>query len=449
MTTQAFGQGSSFAVDDMVALDLGSDAGVAHGIDEETSVEAPSPYAYVFYATQNTYACSVLVNIRQLKDVFETKYRIHVLITNEVSLSYVEALEDSGATVSLQAAPALANGTEGAGYYQDCLLKLYGFRMHQIDTSLKRVIVMDSDQLVLRNLDYLFEDKIEADLAAPRAYWIAKETFSTAFMVITLSDRVWHVVEKALDNIQIDKYDMDIANELFGDTVLMLPGHFVTLNSHWEDWNLPKWFHKPEAIVAGITNGTHEVAWSETQDLNKREQAQQGSQFEPSNYETAPDGQLKDSTQANGNKKGTSESLPKMTTDVNLPTLPKIKDDDSQMADDLLPDTIPGIVNPSKHSDGKPHLPGGIAPPSHGKSSSEVMSTETLDLKDKRYYNELYELYKQVSVLHFTAMGKPWGVNEQMLKDGRPDAHPVFREQFMTWRKVARDICPTDIVVEL
>lgn len=35
MTTQAFGQGSSFAVDDMVALDLGSDAGVAHGIDEE------------------------------------------------------------------------------------------------------------------------------------------------------------------------------------------------------------------------------------------------------------------------------------------------------------------------------------------------------------------------------------------------------------------------------
>ncbi|THV89163.1 nucleotide-diphospho-sugar transferase, partial [Aureobasidium pullulans] len=207
---------------------------------------------------------------------------------------------------------------------------------------------------------------------------------------------------------------MDIANELFGDTVLMLPGHFVTLNSHWEDWNLPKWFHKPEAIVAGITNGTHEVAWSETQDLNKREQAQQGSQFEPFNYETAPDGQLKDSTQANGNKKGTSESLPKMTTDVNLPTLPKIKDDDSQMADDLLPDTIPGIVNPSKHSDGKPHLPGGIAPPSHGKSSSEVMSTETLDLKDKRYYNELYELYKQVSVLHFTAMGKPWGVNEQM-----------------------------------
>lgn len=39
MTTQAFGQGSSFAVDDMVALDLGSDAGVAHGIDEETAVE--------------------------------------------------------------------------------------------------------------------------------------------------------------------------------------------------------------------------------------------------------------------------------------------------------------------------------------------------------------------------------------------------------------------------
>lgn len=30
---------------------------------------------------------------------------------------------------------------------------------------------------------------------------------------------------------------------LLGDTVMMLSGEYATLNSHWEDWTLPSWYH--------------------------------------------------------------------------------------------------------------------------------------------------------------------------------------------------------------
>ncbi|GAB7347363.1 hypothetical protein MBLNU459_g4298t2 [Dothideomycetes sp. NU459] len=132
-----------------------------------STASKPETFAYVFYATQNLYACSVLVNIERLQTLLKTKHRIFVLVTPEVSEDYIDAFELRNVTVSVQDAPPIADG--GAFYYQDSLLKLYGFRMHEIDPSLTRVIVMDSDQLVLRNLDRLFEG-IEVDLAAPRAY---------------------------------------------------------------------------------------------------------------------------------------------------------------------------------------------------------------------------------------------------------------------------------------
>lgn len=321
--------------------------------------------------------------------------------------------------------------------------------MHHIDPSLRRVIVLDSDQLILKPLDHLFHmDDLNVDLAAPRAYWIAKETFSTAFMVITLSNRVWRKVEQALENIRINQYDMDIANEVFGDEVLMLPGSFVALNSHWEDWNLPRWFHGPE-IVAQVSNGTgmREVAKFENEDLNKRQEKERngGYEFEASNYEpssTVLEGKDSTSTSAESNK------------ETHL--LPKKSDEKSSTAghphpsSGRLPDTIPGIMSPPK--DGKSHPQDTAIPPSQASSTErELTTTESSnnDLKSRFLYNELFELYKQVSVLHYTAMAKPWGTNAMMIDQQRPDAHPVFKEQFMTWRKVAKDICPPGLIGEL
>lgn len=496
--TQMFGQGSSFANDDVVektqvdtgvggegngtSLDMVQDLDVVHADEEElvevsrykvttfwlsyanigyfthhfitmliSDYQTPSPYAYVFYATQNAYACSVLVNIRQLRSIHKTPHRIFVLLTSDVSPAYFTAFEDAGATISLQTPPSLHNGTEGAGYYQDCLLKLLAFKMQELDPSLQKVIVLDSDQLILNNLDHLFTTGIDVDVAAPRAYWIAKEAFSTAMMVITLSASLWRKVEQALKDIRLNQYDMDVANELFGDTVLMLPGSFVALNSHWEDWNLPSWFHEHGANNGdGDTGVAEESGDASVRDLYKRqkEDEQGGYDFKPTDYEPVA---------ATPGSKDAEPSTSEEDEKEAPPAFPEIPDKtplgDSIPSNDELPATIPDqTTNPSKHSDGKPHLPDGIAP-SHPSSNNtttpavQVISEE--ELKKRQYYTELFDLYTQVSVLHFTAMGKPWGVNKQRILEQRPEAHPLFKEQFLTWRKIAKEICPLDIVVEL
>lgn len=118
--------------------------------------------------------------------------------------------------------------------------------------------MLDSDQLSLRSLDSLFELP-EVDLAAPRAFWIDKGAFASTLMLITLSDRLWEKINAGMQMIEGRVYDMDLVNNILGDTVLMLPGNYVTLNSHFEDWNLPNWFG-PEAKFrhTGIVDRTKE-----------------------------------------------------------------------------------------------------------------------------------------------------------------------------------------------
>ena len=46
------------------------------------------------------------------------------------------------------------------------------------------------------------------------------------------------------------------------------------------------------------------------------------------------------------------------------------------------------------------------------------------------------------SVIHFSALGKPWTVTEDTVRQQRPDAHPLLSEQFRTWRETAAMVCP-------
>lgn len=204
-------------------------------------------FSYVFYATSSSYACSALVNIHQLQTLGSI-VPIHVLVSDKVPQIYMEAFEAAGVTTHLEMSPKLPLSQDE--YYQDCLLKLLVFKMHTLDPSLKRVLLFDSDQLILKHFDHLFYEIPRVDLAAPRAYWLRAEqaVFSSAFMLINLSDRLWDKVNKTLPASggpggAESKVDMDIMNDELGDTATVLSGEYVTLNSHWEDWDLPNWYH--------------------------------------------------------------------------------------------------------------------------------------------------------------------------------------------------------------
>lgn len=213
--------------------------------------------AYLFYATENAYACAALVNIHRLNTIFSTKYRIIALVTPDLSKEYISAFESLGATVIIRDPPPLHS--ESNEYYTGCLLKLLSFQIHEIIPSIHRILVLDSDQLILKDLDRLF-DLPEADLAAPHAYWLpSKEpAISTAFLLIQPNPRTWRMVQRAIDKISANTYDMDLVNEIFGKTALILSGSYVALNSHWADWNLPPWFQAQESLVKEIVGSDNE-----------------------------------------------------------------------------------------------------------------------------------------------------------------------------------------------
>lgn len=227
------------------ALELGSISSTKH--------------AYVFYATLDEYACSVLVNIQLLRLVHHSKLRIIVLVSDGVSHEYHTKFKSLDAEVVVE--KPLALHPESVEYYRDCLLKLAAYRMHEMELSapVQRVLVLDSDQLILKNLDHLF-DLPSADVYAPRAYWIEKEDkkpfLSSTLMLIQPNPELWKQIQDTVATLPAHQYDMDIVNSLFGDQALLLPDSYVVLNSHWEDHKVPLWFTPENGEPAGnVTEG--------------------------------------------------------------------------------------------------------------------------------------------------------------------------------------------------
>lgn len=187
---------------------------------QQAVLAAPSPpddhsgFAYVFYATADSYACSVLVNIERLQ-YLHARYPVHILASSALSQPYLDAFEAHGAVVHIEEPPPLP--ASRSGYYDDCLLKLLSFKLHQLSPGLQRVLVFDSDQFIMRNLDDLFTALPTVDLASPRAYWLGKDVLATTFMMISLSDRLWDAVSDALSHLEEGDFDMDVINKLLGE----------------------------------------------------------------------------------------------------------------------------------------------------------------------------------------------------------------------------------------
>ncbi|ROV95593.1 hypothetical protein VSDG_05304 [Cytospora chrysosperma] len=320
-------------------------------------------FAYVFYATADLYACSTLVNIHRLRTLNST-VPIHVLASEYLSIPYMDALQDANVTVHIEETPYARSLARG--YYEDCLLKMLAFKMHKLDPSLKRILVLDSDQLILKHFDDLFLDLPRVDLAAARAYWLppGHAVFSSAFMMVTLSDRLWHKVNQTLPSRDwpAGGADMDILNKELGDTAMILSGEYVTLNSHWEDWDLPNWFHPEDGP--------------------------------PSNRTIL-------------------EVVPNVSELMDKPPVEPLADLKARETADQTP-----VAHLEPRT---PRFP-----------------------EDSEMFQQLTQLHEYASIIHFSALGKPWTYSAQEVMKERPGAHPLFAFQFGMWRKVASEVCPED-----
>lgn len=83
---------------------------------------------------------------------------------------------------------------------------------------------MDSDSTVLQSMDELFLSP-PAPVAMPRAYWIwqKERTLSSQLILVQPSREEFARVQQKVENAPPKDYDMEIVNQLYGDSALILP----------------------------------------------------------------------------------------------------------------------------------------------------------------------------------------------------------------------------------
>jgi alpha-N-acetylglucosamine transferase len=82
--------------------------------------------------------------------------------------------------------------------------------------------VLDSDSTVLKHMDELFFVP-PAPVVVPRAYWLSNPMLSSHIMLIQPSEQDFKRVQKAIKKASGTVYDMEIVNDLFGDSCIVLP----------------------------------------------------------------------------------------------------------------------------------------------------------------------------------------------------------------------------------
>ncbi|KAI8822473.1 nucleotide-diphospho-sugar transferase [Fimicolochytrium jonesii] len=189
--------------------------------------------AYVFYVTNDQYACASLVLADSIvKAGKRPDIPFTALYTDEVSESYRNRLLGSG--MKIQRVQTVRTST-GDPTWATSMTRNIVFNMTEYD----RIIVLDSDALVITSLDSLF-DLPSYPLYAARAYWIKQPFFQSTLYVIEPSTALYEKQEKVFLEASAKGetlFDMDVANRAFGDMIGLLPGTIATLNG---DFKAPK-----------------------------------------------------------------------------------------------------------------------------------------------------------------------------------------------------------------
>ncbi len=68
------------------------------------------------------------------------------------------------------------------------------------------------------------------------------------------------------------------------------------------------------------------------------------------------------------------------------------------------------------------------------------LNSEWEDVNRWGFFGDFDDTYSRVSVVHFSAVGKPWSYSLKDVRRVRPKAHPIFYELWETWRKTRDEI---------
>jgi hypothetical protein len=459
------------------------DASSTDVVDDKTAVAVPTsfpvfnrktPYGYVFTAATLEDACSVLVAMTRLR-VFRSPHRVFVLVTDAVPKEYVEEMEALGAMVSAHDVPVHPHrepvpDTEEKEKETERqkrerqrklrekfwlerrergLLRLLAFRMHQMDSSLKRVLYVDSDVFIYKGLDSIF-DLPDVDVAAPRAYWREGEekgraVVSSSFMLITLGDRVWNRVHGAIKDLKKGEYDGELVNRLFGETAMVLPGQYLVVDHHWLNWDIPAWF-RPEADShsEGMVEKYSEASLNELWriiNLNVGNEVD-GPARRPSEVKRA-----RVVKREEGSEELTELRKLRHSQIVSKRYLTSSAPPDQTEKPEATPTNSEETLKADETTEKKKEEPAATTTTSaRPKPSKPIKPTPKPPLpytkEDHPNKNLLFSLQDRIAVLQYASGTLPWEKNTNDLRKEKADAHNTMYEQFRHWRENAVKVCP-------
>ncbi|KAG2420549.1 hypothetical protein HFD88_000161 [Aspergillus terreus] len=225
-----------------------------------------SRYAYSQYATSSAYLCNAVMVFEALERLGSRAQR--VLFYPETWDVDVESSRDRDSQLLRMAAETygallipvdeemLEAGLGSGESWDKSITKLLVFG----ETEFDRIIHLDSDVSVLQNMDELFFLP-PAAVAMPRAYWQLPGTrqLSSLLVVVEPSYREYsalmELAQPALHGqVAVNtsaKYDMELLNERYGDSALVLPhrqyglvtgefradDHTAFLGNRYEEWD--------------------------------------------------------------------------------------------------------------------------------------------------------------------------------------------------------------------
>jgi len=183
-----------------------------------------SRFAYVQYVTNSAYLCNSVM-------LFEILHRLGAKANKLMMYPSNIDVDGTGSDSALVRKARDQYGVKlqpikvqsrsgGDSTWAESYTKLLAFNQTQYD----RVLSLDSDSTILQTMDELFLIP-SCPVAMPRAYWLdfEKRILSSQLVLIEPSEFEFNRVMKAINEAKSNDYDMEIVNNLYRDSALILP----------------------------------------------------------------------------------------------------------------------------------------------------------------------------------------------------------------------------------
>ncbi|KAI9157952.1 Glucose N-acetyltransferase 1 [Paramyrothecium foliicola] len=295
-----------------------ANAGSKGGVSDASAVDW-SRFAYTQYVTNSDYLCNSVMFFEALHRLSSRADRVMMYPAQMLDADHhpsedAHLLYKARDEYNVKLVPIIVQHRDGQdSTWADSFTKLLAFNQ----TQYSRVLSIDSDSMLLQNMDELFLIP-SVPVAMPRAYWLwpEKEILSSQVILIEPSNVEFKRIMQHIHSASGSVFDMEIVNDLYRTSALVLPhrpydmlsgefrgdSHTAYLGSdverwdpvaayseakliHFSDWPMPKpWLPISEEDIAtsqpackasrdGKEDCTARIIWNSFYtDFNKKRQ---------------------------------------------------------------------------------------------------------------------------------------------------------------------------------